>query len=134
MGTWRGPSTGRTILEGVFAIGKVVKADGVIFTAGQLICLFRGHQQSKRPTHLTHHAWAHNGIPGGTEGCLYINAYHNTDSPVRWLRVAGHEDMANCKIRRTPSSQGGGLEVYATEDIEYAQELLIVNREYPLEW
>ena len=65
------------------------------------------------------------------EGCLYINAYHNTDSPVRWLRMAGHEDMANCKIRRMPSSQGGGLGVYATEDIEYAQELLIVNRKYP---
>ena len=111
-------------------MGKVVKADGVIFTAGQLICPFRGHQQSKRPAHLTHHAWAHNGIPKGREECLYINAYHNTDSPVRWLRMAGHEDMANCKIRRMPSSQGRGLGVYATEDIEYAQELLIVNREY----
>ena len=30
-----------------------------------------------------------------------------------------------------PGSQGGGLGVYATEDIEYAQELLIVNQEYP---
>ena len=45
--------------------------------------------------------------------------------------MAGHEDMANCKIRRMPRSQGGGLGVYAMEDIEYAQELLIVNREYP---
>ena len=45
--------------------------------------------------------------------------------------MAGHEDMANCKIRRMPGSQGGGLGVYATEDIEYAQELLTVNREYP---
>ena len=45
--------------------------------------------------------------------------------------MAGHEDMANCEIRRMPCSQGGGLGVYATEDIEYAQELLIVNREYP---
>ena len=45
--------------------------------------------------------------------------------------MAGHEDMANCKIRRMPCSQGGGLGVYATEDIEYAQELHIVNREYP---
>ena len=31
-----------------------------------------------------------------------------------------------------PISQGGGLGVYATEDIEYAQELLVVNREYPV--
>ena len=46
--------------------------------------------------------------------------------------MAGHEDMANCKIRCMPCSQGGGLGVYATEDIEYAQELLIVNREYPI--
>ena len=98
---------GERTLEGVFAIGKV-NADGVIFATGQLICLFRGHQQSKRPTHLNHHAWAHNGIPEGTEGCLYINAYNNTDSPVQWLRMAGHEDMANCKIRRMPGSQGGG--------------------------
>ena len=30
-----------------------------------------------------------------------------------------------------PGSQGGGLGVYATEDIEYMHELLIVNREYP---
>ena len=45
--------------------------------------------------------------------------------------MAGHEDMANCKIRRMSGSQGGGLGVYATEDIEYAQELLIVNQEYP---
>ena len=67
----------------------------------------------------------------GREECLYINAYHNTDSPVHWLRMAGHENMANCKIRRMPSSQGGGLGVYAMKDIEYAQALLIVNREYP---
>ena len=72
---------GERSLEGVFAIGKV-KADGVIFTTGQLICSFRGHQQSKRPTHLTHHAWAHNGIPEGTEGCLYIKSYHHPDRPV----------------------------------------------------
>ena len=35
-----GEVPGERALEGVFAIGKVVKADGVIFTAGQLICLF----------------------------------------------------------------------------------------------
>ena len=29
-------------------------------------------------------------------------------------------------------AKGGGLGVYATEDIEYAQELLMVNREYPV--
>ena len=52
-----GQVPGDRALEGVFAIGKVVKADGVIFTAVQLICPFRGHQQSKRPTHLTHHAY-----------------------------------------------------------------------------
>ena len=45
--------------------------------------------------------------------------------------MAEHEALANCKIRRMPVSQGGGLGVYATEDIEYAQELLIVNRECP---
>ena len=44
--------------------------------------------------------------------------------------MAGHEALANCKIRRMPVSQGGGLGVYATEDIEYAQELLIVSWEY----
>ena len=82
---------------GVFAMGKV-GTEGVIFTTGQLICSFRGHQQSKRPTHLNNHAWAHNGIPEGTEGYLYINAYNNTDSPVRWIRMARHEASANCKI------------------------------------
>ena len=35
-----GQVPGERALEGVFAIGKVVKADGVIFTAGQLICPF----------------------------------------------------------------------------------------------
>ena len=45
--------------------------------------------------------------------------------------MAGHEALATCKIRRMPVGQGEGLGVYATEDIEYAQELLIVNREYP---
>ena len=35
-----GQVPGERALEGVIAIGKVVKADGVIFTAGQLICLF----------------------------------------------------------------------------------------------
>ena len=33
-----------------------------------------------------------------------------------------------CKLAKG----GGGLGVYATEDIEYAQELLMVNREYPV--
>jgi hypothetical protein len=31
-----------------------------------------------------------------------------------------------------PFSQNGGLGVYVSEDIEYAQELLIANREYPI--
>jgi hypothetical protein len=120
-------------LEGVIAMG-MVGAKKVIFTTGHLIYPFRGHQQSKRPTHLYNHAWAHNGIPEGTVGCLYINAYINSDIPVRWIRMAGHEALANCKIRRMPISQGEGLGVYATEDIEYAQELLMVNREYPSLW
>ena len=41
---------GERTLEGVFAMGKV-NANRVIFTTGQLICPYRGHQQSKRPTH-----------------------------------------------------------------------------------
>jgi hypothetical protein len=106
---WRlgvGRVQGERHLEGVFAMGKA-DTEGVIFTTGQLICPFRGHQQSKRPTHLNNHAWAHNSIPEGSEGCLYINAYNNTDSPVRWIRMAGHEALANCKIRRMPISQEG---------------------------
>ena len=66
---WRlgvGRVQGERHLEGVFAMGKV-DTEGVVFTTGQLICPFRGHQQSKRPTHLNNHAWAHNGIPEGTE-------------------------------------------------------------------
>ena len=35
------------------------------------------------------------------------------------------------KLTHAGQSRWGGLGVYATEDIEYAQELLIVNREYP---
>jgi hypothetical protein len=107
---WRlgvGQVRGERNLEGVFAMRKV-GTEGIIFTTGQLICPFRRHQQSKRPTHLNNHAWAHNGIPEGTVGCLYINAYNNTDSPVRWIRMAGHEALANCKIRSMPISQGGG--------------------------
>ena len=118
---WRlgvGRVTGECTLEGVSAIEKV-NAEAVIFTTGQLICRFRGHQQSKRPKRVNNHACAHKSISEGTEGCLYINAYNNTDSPVRWIRMAGHEALANCKIRRMPVSQGGGLGVYATEDIEY---------------
>ena len=53
-----GQVPGERALEGVFAIGKVVKTNGVIFTAGQLICPFRGHQQSKRPTHLTRRSYS----------------------------------------------------------------------------
>jgi hypothetical protein len=45
--------------------------------------------------------------------------------------MAGQDALTNCKIRRMPISQRGGLGVYATEDIEYAQELLMVNWEYP---
>ena len=37
-----GQVPGERALEGVFAIGKMAKADGVIFTAGQLICPFEG--------------------------------------------------------------------------------------------
>ena len=45
--------------------------------------------------------------------------------------MAGHEDLANCRIRCIPKQQGGGLGVYALHEIWNGQELLLVNREYP---
>ena len=102
----------------------------IVFKPGQLICPFRGHSQRTRPTHLTNHAWVHNGIPDGSPDCRYLNAYNNTDSPARWVRMAAHEDLANCKLRTLPASQGGGLGFIAIDDIWHGQEILMVNREY----
>ena len=122
-----GRTLGDVTTEGVFAIGKNQTA--IIFKSGQLICPFRGHQQSTRPRQPNNQAWAHNGIREGTPGCIYINAYNNQDSPVRWIRMAGHEDLANCRIRSLPKSQGGGLGVYAEDEIWHGQELLLANCE-----
>ena len=47
--------------------------------------------------------------------------------------MAGHEDLANCRIRNIPKSQGGGLGVYAEDEIWHGQELLLANRDYPTE-
>ena len=78
LGVGRNPGDSTT--EGVFAMGKDKAA--IVFKTGQLICPFRGHQQSTRPRQPHNQAWAHNGIREGTPGCLYINAYNNQDSPV----------------------------------------------------
>jgi hypothetical protein len=115
---WRlgvGRSPGNLTTEGVFGMGK--DTEDIVFTTGQLICPFRGHQQSTRPRQPNNQAWAHNGIREGTPGCLYINAYNNQDSSIRWLRMAGHEDLANGRIRCIPKQQGGGLGVYGCEAI-----------------
>jgi hypothetical protein len=97
--------------KGVFAMAK--DTEDIVFKTGQLICPFHGYQQSTRPRQPNNQAWAHNGIQEGTPGCLYINAYNNQDSPVRWLQIAGHEDLANRRIPCIPKPQGGGLGVYA---------------------
>ena len=78
LGVGRNPGDATT--EGVFAMGKDMEE--VVFKVGQLICPFRGHQQSTRPRQPHNQAWAHNGIREGTPGCLYVNAYNNQDSPV----------------------------------------------------
>ena len=36
--------------------------------------------------------------------------------------MAGHEDLANCRIRCMPRQQGGGLGVYALDEIWNGQE------------
>ena len=100
-----GKCPGEATLEGVFAMGK--KEAEIVFQPGQLICPFRGHSQSIRPT-FNSQTWAHNGIPDGSPGCQYINSYHSTESPARWVRMAPHEELANCKLRTLPASQGGG--------------------------
>jgi hypothetical protein len=82
---------GESTLERVFAIRKDVE---MVFKPGQLLCPFRGHSQSTRPTNLNNHAWAHNGIPEGSPDYRYNNAYHNTESLARWVRMAVHEDLA----------------------------------------
>jgi hypothetical protein len=100
-----GKCPGEDTLEGVFAMGR--KEAEIVFQPGQLICPFRGHSQSTRPT-FNSQTWAHNGIPEGSPGCRYINSYHSTESPARWVRMAPHEDLANCQLRTLPASQGGG--------------------------
>jgi hypothetical protein len=76
-----GWSSGAPDTEEVFAIGK--DTEDAVFKAGQLICPFRGHQQSKRPWQVNNQAWAHNGIREGIPGCTYKNAYNNQESPAR---------------------------------------------------
>ena len=81
---WRlvvGRNPGDPTTQGVFAMGK--DKENIVFKTGQLICPFRGHQQSTRPWQPNNQAWAHNGIREGTLGCLYIKAYNNQDGPVR---------------------------------------------------
>ena len=87
-----------------------VHKDAIVFKTGQLICPFRGHQQSTRPRQPHNQAWAHNGIREGTPGCLYINAYNNQDSPVRWLRI--WQGMMTWRIVYQSSKEG---------DLEYMQ-------------
>ena len=113
---------------GVFAMGN--GEEEIVLKPGQLICPFRGHSQRTLPTHLNNHAWAHNGIPDGSPDCRYINAYNNTDSPARWVRMAPHRDLANCKLRTLSASQGGGLGFVAIDDIWHGQKILTANREY----
>ena len=45
--------------------------------------------------------------------------------------MARHEDLANFRIQSMPRQQGGGLGIYALENIWNRQELLLANREYP---
>ena len=45
--------------------------------------------------------------------------------------MAAHKDLANCKLRTLPASQGGGgLGFNAIDDIWHGQEILMANREY----
>ena len=83
-GPWSGPS--HTLRKG---------SEGIVFKMGQIICPFRGRQQTTRPQHQKNNAWAHNGIPEGSPGCMYINAYNNKENLVKWVRIEGHEDLAN---------------------------------------
>ena len=103
----------------------------IVFQPGELICPFQGHSQSTKPT-FNSQTWAHNGIPEGSPGCRYINSYHSTESPARWVRMAPHEDLANYQLRTLPASQGGGLGFIAIEEIWHGQEILMVNRECPM--
>ena len=100
-----GKCSGREKVEGIFAMGAA--AETVVFREGGFICPVKGHQQTTKPRHLNNHAWFHNGIPEGQEGCVYINAYHNEESPIRSLQMAAAEPLANCQIRRVPLHQGG---------------------------
>jgi hypothetical protein len=65
------------------------------------------------------------------EKAHHVNAFNNQESPARWLRMAGHEDLVNCRIRGMPRQQGYGLGIYALNDKWNRQELLLANREYP---
>jgi hypothetical protein len=43
------------------------------------------------------------------------------------------EELANAQIRRIPHTKGGGMGIFATEDIWHGQEVMLVNREQPSE-
>ena len=43
------------------------------------------------------------------------------------------EEQANAQIRRIPHIKGGGMGIFATEDIWHGQEVMLVNREQPSE-
>jgi hypothetical protein len=115
-------------LEGIFAMGK--EEAEIVFQPRQKIYPFRNHSQRTRPNQLNNHAWAHNGIPAGSPDCRYINAYNSTDSPARWVRMTPYKELAICKLRTLPTSQGGGLGFIAIEEIWHGQEILMANREY----
>ena len=43
--------------------------------------------------------------------------------------MATQEEQANAQLRRIPLAQGGGMGIYATEDIWHGQEVMLVNQE-----
>ena len=43
--------------------------------------------------------------------------------------MATQEEQANAQLRRIPLAQGGGMGIYATEDIWHGQEIMLVNQE-----
>ena len=122
-----GKCPGQEQMFGLFAISS--RTTGIIFHPNQLICPYLRHVQSVKPTKLRHHAWVHNGIQEGLPGCEYTNASQNEDSPAKWARMAIVEEQANAQIRRIPHTKGGGMGIFATEDIWHGQEVMLVNPE-----
>ena len=102
-----GKCAGKEKAEGLFAIGA--SAETVVFCEGGFICPVKGHQQTTKPRHLNNHAWFHNGIPEGQEGCVYINAYHNEDSPIRWLQMAAVNRSQTVIFAGSLGTKGGGI-------------------------